>query len=662
MPRADPFAWLERLDDAGVKAWIAAQEARTRGVLDAVPGRERLRALVARFTRLPRSSVPIHTAHGRTFAWRAEPGDEKLALMLRRGVGAPVEPVLDPNTWASDATLVFASPSPDGRRVAFGEARPGTHGARIHVLDVDTGTLLPDRPAGTSHGSLAWLPDATGFFYTADPEPGEVPPGEETRRHAIHQHRLGAGSRRVFGGERASDLWCTVEISECGRFALLYLWDFVHATAVHLLRLSDGALIPVAPELRALNRVQVIGESLLIHTDLDAPRGRACLAPLAAPTEWRTIIPEGADTLQSVTGVAGRLYAVVSRAASHHVHVHAADGTYLRELALPGLGSVNRNDGEGVVSGVSGAWGGDEVWLSFTSFVQPPSLYRYDFAEDRLRPTHVPDVGLDASTFVTEQVWFPSRDGTPVSMFLVYRRDLPRDGRRPVRLTGYGGFNISVEPRFTAVQAAWLELGGVLAFANLRGGGEYGREWHEAARKTRRQNAFDDFIAAARWLVSEGVTTPARLASRGNSNGGLMVAVTAMQAPEAFGAVFCRAATLDMLAISSASATEYGSPHDPVEGAYLAGYSPYHNVRADRRYPTMMFVAALNDRIAPPHDPIKMVARLQAEAPSGGPYLLLPLHASGHAGGPTRAALIEQDLDELSFLCSALDLDLLATP
>lgn len=256
---------------------------------------------------------------------------------------------------------------------------------------------------------------------------------------------------------------------------------------------------------------------------------------------------------------------------------------------------------------------------------------------------------------MTDQAWYESRDGTRVSMFIIHREDLPRDGRRPVRLSGYGGFNISVQPTFTAVNAAWLRLGGVFAYPNIRGGGEYGRAWHEAAVKTRRQNAFDDDIAAARWLVSAGYTTASRLVSRGNSNGGLRVAVTAMQAPEAFGAVFCRVPTLDMLRIRNAAAVEFGSPDDPVEGAYLAGYSPYHNIRADRRYPIMAFVSALNDRIAPPHDPLKMVARLQAEATQGGPYLLLPLRASGHGGGTTRSALIEQDVDELSFYCWALD-------
>jgi prolyl oligopeptidase len=659
----DPYAWLEQLDDPQTQAWIAAQEAMTRAVLVDVPGHDWLRAALNRLARYARLSPPIHAGpDGRAFLWQADADDDKLKLMLRRNKDAPLEMVLDPNTWPSDQALVFAVPSPDGALVAFGQAVGSTHGALIHVLDVETGRLLPDRPRGTSHTSPAWRPDGSGFFYTACPEPGEVPQGDEAHWEAIYEHTLGSGrpARRVFGDDQEKEYWCSVKVSECGRFAVLYKWDFVHANAVYLLDLADDALMPVAPAMRSLNQVQVIGDLLLIHTDLDAPRGRACIAPLAAPTEWRTLIPEGSDTLQTIAGVGGRLYTVYSHAASHRVQIYAADGAYLRDLELPALGSVNRNEGEGVISGVSGAWAGDEVWVRFQSYVQAPSVYRYDYATDRMSPYHVPDVGIEPSAYVTDQVWYDSPDGTRVSMFIVHRKDLPRDGRQPVRLTGYGGFNIPQEPRFTAVQAAWLKLGGVLACANIRGGGDYGRAWHTAAIKTQRQNAFDDYIAAARWLVAAGYTTPAKLASRGNSNGGLLVAVTAMQAPDAFGAVFCRAPILDMLRFPtfgylSSATVEYGSPDDPVEGAYLAGYSPYHNVRADRHYPVMMLVPALNDRNAPPYDPLKMVARLQTEATQGGPYLLLPLHDSGHGGGTTLSALVEQDVDELSFYCWALD-------
>jgi prolyl oligopeptidase len=655
----DPYAWLERLDDPETQAWMAAQEAATRSVLNAAPGRDWLRSAVARSSRYARLSPPIPAGpDGREFFWHADAADDKLKLMLRRREGAPLETVLDPNTWGSEDTLVFAEPSPDGALVAFGKAVGSTHGAVIHVLDVESGRLLPDRPRGTFDGYLAWRPDTSAFFYSAGPEPGEAS-ADDAQGSAVYEHRLGSGApaRPIFGDDDLKDYWCSVEVSEDGRFAVLYKWDFVHANAVYLLRLADDTLIPVAPDLQSVNRVQVIGDRLLVHTDRDAPRGRLCVAPLTEPTNWRTLIPEGSDTLQTVAGVGGRLYAVYSQAASHRVRIHTEDGAYLRDLELPALGSVTRNEGDGVISGVRGTWSGDEVWVGFMSYVQAPSVYRYDYETDRLTPYHVPDVGLDASDYVTDQAWYESLDGTQVSMFVIHRKDLPRDGRRPVRLSGYGGFNISVEPRFTAVNAAWLKLGGVLAFPNIRGGGEYGRAWHAAAVKTRRQNAFDDYIAAARWLVSAGYTTPSRLVSRGNSNGGLLVAVTAMQAPEAFGAVFSRVPTLDILRIRSAATVEFGSPDDPVEGPYLARYSPYHNVRADRRYPVMTFVSALNDRIAPPQDPLKMVARLQAEAPQGGPYLLLPLRDSGHGGGTTLTALIEQDVDELSFYCWALDVE-----
>ncbi|MGV9550409.1 prolyl oligopeptidase family serine peptidase [Streptomyces ardesiacus] len=658
----DPYVWMEQTDDAETTAWTAAQEAVTRAVLDGVPGRAGLRAAVARAARCTRPSPPVPAGpDGRTFLQRAGADAEKPVLVMRRSADAPLETVLDPGTWPASDVLVCAVPSPDGTLVAFGRARGGSHGAVVRVLDVETGALLPDRLRGTDHGSVAWRPDSSGFFYTACPEPGEAPPGEEAYWHAVYEHRIGSGApaRRVFGDDHDKDRWCTVETSECGRFAVLTSWDFVNANDVTLLRLADGALLPVATGMRSVNQVQVIGDSVLVRTDLDAPRGRLCVAPVSDPASWRTLVPEGPDTLQTVTGVGGRLYAVHARAASHRVSVHALDGTRLRELVLPSLGSVNRNEGAGVVSGISGSWHGDDVWVAFTSFVQPPSLYRYDYARDRLEPYHVPDAGLDPSAYTTRQVWYESADGTPVSMFIVHGVDVPRDGRRPVRLSGYGGFNISVEPRFSAAGAAWLQLGGVLAHANVRGGGEYGRAWHEAAVGTRRQNAFDDYVAAARHLVADGWTTPAGIASRGNSNGGLLVTVAALQAPDAYGAVYSRVPLLDMLRFPAfghldSATVEYGSPDDPVEGAYLAGYSPYHNVRPDRPYPVMAFAPALNDRNAPPHDPLKMVALLQSGAPRGGPYLLVPLRDSGHGGGTTLSALVEQDVDELSFFCWAL--------
>ena len=634
----DPYEWLEGFDDPEVMGWIEEQEAATHALLDAVPTRDRFRAAVTRASRYERLSRPIR-AGGREFVWQAAPDDEKLALRMRREPDGPLETVLDPNTWSSAEALVYAVPSPDGRFVAFGKATGSTHDARIHVLELDTGTVLADAPSGTNHYRPAWRPDSTSFFYNA------VADGKEV----ILEHRIGtAQDRQVFGGHAVH--WCSVDVTECGRYAVLYQWDFVHANSVSLLRLADDELLPVTPTMQAVNQVQVVDDDLLIVTDLDAPRGRLCKAALSRPTEWHTVIAESNDTLQTVSGIGGRLYAVYFHAASNRITVHAADGAKIRDVALPGLGSVNGNEG----AGVTGSWNGDEVWVEFQSCVQPPSIYRYDFDADTLMAYHVPDVAIEADT---EQVWYASKDGTQIPMFVV--RPKGADGPVPTRLTAYGGFNNSIVPWFAPVHAAWLEAGGALAFANIRGGGEYGREWHEAAIGTKRQNAFDDYVAAARWLVANRHTTTDQLVSRGNSNGGILVAVTALQAPDAFRAVFCRAPTLDMIRFTRfpngrGAVVEFGSPEDPVEGAYLAGYSPYHNVRPEVRYPAIAFVTAMNDTLAPPYDPVKMVARMQADATDGGPYLLLPLRDSGHGGGTTRAALIEQDVDELCFYAWAI--------
>lgn len=642
----DPYRRLEALQNPETLAFIEAQEQRTRALLDGMPGRAGWRAMLERKARQGREE-----ALGGGFFLRTEAGGEREVLMARPCPGADPVVLLDPHTWDGTASLVFAVPSPAGTHVALGRAERGGHEARIQLLDVAARRVLRGGPRGRDQSHVAWLPDGSGFYYSACPEAGD----DADHWTAVYLYTLDRKEgRRVFGEDYIREYWCSAEVSECGRFAIFYRHDFVHACDVFLQPIGDAELVPVATGMRSLSRVQVLDEHLLIRTDLEAPRGRCCLAPLSAPAEWRTILPEGEQVLQTVTGVGGRLYAVWSRGQHHGVTVHDREGTCLREVALPSLGTVNHHDGSGVVSGISGTWRGDDVRVRFRSPLQPEGIYGYDYGADQLVPEQVPDPGFTAEMYVMEQVHYASPDGTQVPLLLVRHRDAPRDGRRPVRLTGYGGFGIPFEPKWTPLLATWLESGGMLAFAGIRGGGEYGKAWHDAARGRHRQRALDDYIAAARWLVTAGWTEPARIVSRGNSHGGMLVAAAAMQAPDAFGAVVSRAPLLDMLQFprfgSLAAATvEYGSPDDPADAAALAAYSPYHNVRADAAYPAMLFIAALEDRIAPPYDPLKMVARLQAEMSRGGPYLLLPLWAAGHYGGATTSAAVEHDLDELCF-------------
>lgn len=663
----DPYAWLSDLESPETAQWLAAQESLTRHVLETVSGREELSRVVARASHYERRTRDIRAGpDGRAFWWQAGPDERRLRFVMRRKVGSALETVIDPNGWPPREALAFAVPSPDGCLVAFGVTGEG-YGASTRILDVESGTVLDERLYGTDHASVAWRPDSSAFFYSACPEPGDVPAGEEMHWNAIYEHQVGTpGPRRVFGDTAVKECWCGVSVSECGRFAVLTKWDFVNANTVYLLRLADGALLRVTPEMEAVNEVHVLDDRLLIRTDLGAPRGRVCKAVLETPKEWQTLIPEPEEgVLRTVAGIGGRLYAVYARRGAHEVTVFDTSGSFLRTLPLPGTGSVNRNEGSGVVSGVAGTWRGADVWVEFQSFVQPPSTYQYDFENDNLLPLHVPASRIDAAAFVTERDWCRSADGTAVPITVVRHREAQRDGTNFLRLTSYGGFGVSVEPRYTAVNAAWLALGGMLAFAHVRGGGEFGAAWHEAAVKTKRQRAFDDYIAAARHLVAAGYTTTDRLVSRGNSNGGLLVAATALQAPDAFGAVFCRAPVLDMLRFPEfgfleSAKVEYGDPDDPVEGPYLARYSPYHNVEAGVRYPPMTFVAALDDTIAPPHDPAKMAARLQCQGIDGGPFLLLPLRDSGHGGAATLDGLAAQDVNELGACLWMLGIDLRA--
>ncbi len=651
----DPYRWLEDLESPRTQAFIADHERLTRQVLNGVPGRDEWRALLE--SKIHREQVQ---SLGGGFHLEQEAGCDRPTLTLHPPGDEPRQ-LLTPDDWETGASLAFAAPSPTGAYVALGWSERGSDSARIQVLEVATGRLLDRRPIGRHHSHVAWLSDGSGFYYSACPETGE----DADHWKSFYRYRLDAPDEagrclRVFGDDRVKEYWCAAEVSECGRYALFYKYDFVHACDVYLQRIGDDVLTPVATEMRSLSRVQVIGEQLLIWTDLEAPRGRCCVAPLTAPAEWRTLIPEAENVLQSVTGIGGRIYAVGSRAGCHEVTVHSLDGQFLREVRLPSLGTVNHHDGNGVVNGLTGTWAGGQVRVSFESILVPPATYRYNYDTDQLTPERAPEVSFPASEYVAEQVQYPSTDGVSVPMLLVRHRDAQPDGNQRVRLTGYGGFGIPFESRWNPATAAWLETGGMLAFAGIRGGGEYGKAWHDAARGRNRQHAFDDYIAAARWLVSAGWTEPNRIVSRGNSNGGLMVTVTAMQAPEAFGAVIARAALLNMLEFPRfgflASATvEYGSPDDPEDAACLAAYSPYHNVRSDQAYPAMLFIAPLNDGISPPYDPLKMTVRLEEEAPQGGPYMLLPLRETGHDGGSTASALVEQNLDELCFCHWALD-------
>jgi prolyl oligopeptidase len=652
----DPFRWLENARDPAVQSWTDEQEALTRAFIGDLPQRPWLAQRFGELWRYDDESVPRRVLQGeRLFYSTKQKDQEKWAFVTRARAGAEPRVLLDPNTWPAADQLAGAWPSRDGTHLAFGTAHGGDENPVVAVMVVETGEILPDRLRGWKQSVTSWLPDGSGFYYSCKPREGEVPAGEHEYWHQTWLHRLGtdpAQDVKVFGDDERKETWNSVYCTEDGRYEV-FVRGLFNANDVWFRRAGTAdPLTPLAEGLRAEHDVEFVGDTILITTDADAPRRLVYVTDAAHPgrEHWRVWLPQHPrDNLLSVAAIAGRVYVTYLHDAYTLVQIFDLGGTYLRDLPLPTIGSA----------GVGGYWSHADVWVGFSSFTFPPTTYQYDFARDELVVYHEFPLRVDTSGVVADQVWFTSKDGTQVPMFLVHRRDAVRDGDRPTLLTGYGGFDVSQRPAFATSYLVWLEAGGVLAVANLRGGGEFGREWHEGAMREKKQNCFDDFLAAAEWLIANRWTRPARLAIRGGSNGGLLVGACLAQRPELFQAVVCQVPLLDMVnyhqfGLANIWAEEYGSSDDPDQFQYLLAYSPYHNLRAGVAYPAFLCTGSENDARVDPLHARKMVARLQSLDDAGGPHLLLVRRESGHGGGTTITTQIEQTVEVTAFLMERL--------
>ena len=676
---ADPYRWLERADAPETRAWVDAQNALTRAMLDGADRDALVERLTARFN-YPRT-LALKRRRARDFFTHNAGLQNQAVLFVQENEGTTPRALLDPNTLSADGTVALTAwfPSPDGSLVACALSGGGSDRQIVRVRDVATGTDRPDRLDWVKFASLAWLPDSSGFYYLRFPEPGSVPEEDQQYHGRIYWHRLGdAQARDTVAFERADEKEVVplVNVSADGRFVVFTAQRGASDDSeVHVI---DRASPDPRPRRiftgfdAAYAFVEARGTSLYLRTTRGAPLGRIVAVDLADEgLPVREIIPESADRLSAAVMTRDRLVCVYLHHASDRLRTFDLDGAPRGEIPLPDIGSI---------PGIDAEPDRDEVLFTFVSFTSPPSGYR--LANDTVTPCPLVDVlrtgggehsreagsdaiasrsagiPLRAQDYVTRQVWYPSRDGTPVSMFLVHRADLARDGNRPVLLSGYGGFNISRTPMYDPALFAWLDRGGVFALANLRGGGEYGEAWHRAGVLDRKQNVFDDFIAAAESLIADGYTRSARLAIEGGSNGGLLVAAVLVQRPDLFGAVICRVPVADMLryhlfTVGRFWIPEYGSADNPDQFRYLLAYSPYHNVRDGVRYPpTLVMTADTDDRVDPGMAK-KFAARLQA-AGSGGPYLIRVETKAGHGAGKPVAKLIEEDADILAFLDLAL--------
>jgi prolyl oligopeptidase len=671
---ADPYRWLEDAASPEVQRWTEQQNALTRKTLDAFPGRKALAERFWQLYEIGSLGVPVPRHKGKTrryFYTRRDGKQNQAVLYVRDGLDGEDRALVDVNALAADGTraLDWWVPSEDGALVAYGISADGSEESVLRVREVATGRDLPDEIARTRACSLAWFPDGKGFFYTRYPTAGTVPDGEEKYHRSVFRHRLGddpARDEKIFGAGRDLKDWPGVTLSPNGRWLVVQVDQGWSKSEVYLLDMhAPGKAPPAATTVvdgidANFDVVELLDDRIYVRSNQDAPRGRLFAADLRHPqrANWKELLPQSDEILESATVLRGQIAAIYLKDATSRVRLFSVDGKPQRELALPGLGSV---------ASLSNERHGDELFLSFTSFLTPTMILREHVGDSKGTVPARPSVWrqiiapLDPNAFEVEQVRYASRDGTQCPLFLVHRRGaLARDGSHPTLLYGYGGFNVNILPHWEPQVAPFLEHGGVYAVAILRGGGEYGESWHQAGMLAHKQNVFDDFIAAAEWLTREKITSPAHLAISGRSNGGLLIGATVTQRPELFRAAICGVPLLDMIRyhrfrIAQLWIPEYGSSEDPEQFKWLYAYSPYHHVKDGVAYPATLIHTAESDTRVDPMHARKMTARLQA-ASSGGPVLLRLESKAGHGAGKPLGKVIDQLTDEWSFLFSQLGL------
>src|SRR6478609_1837601 len=677
----DPYRWLENAGAAETQRFVEEQNAYTRSVLEGVPGRDELRRRVEQLLTIGRVASP-RVGGNRYFYERRDGRQNQAVVYVREGRQEPAlqkkdRALIDVNDLAPDGTIALDwwYPSEDGRYVAFGTSPNGSELSTLQVIETSTGKLLPEKIERTRAASLAWLPDSSGFYYTRYPRSGDVPAGEEMYNRRVFFHQLssvgnaqGAEDSLIFpadGIELAPQHWPNVSVSNDGRWLLVDVSEGWTKTELYLkdLSLKD----PAAPQNKFqrittggnfLYHGEVLDGQLYITSNEGAPRFRVFKASCAAPdrANWKEIIAESDAVIEGRAVIIGKKLFVHSiRNASSQFSIFALDGKRVADVAMPALGSI---------FDLGGSWNSESGFFGFVSYAIPPTVFEVSLNGQAAEWARV-ESGIDPQRYQVEQLWFNSKDGTRVPMFVVSKKGLVRNCHNPTLLSGYGGFNLGRTPSFNRnVMLLLLEQGGVYVDVQLRGGNEFGEDWHRAGMLEKKQNVFDDFIAAAEHLIAEKYTDAAHLAIQGGSNGGLLVGAALTQRPDLFRAVVCQVPLLDMLRyqnfqIAKLWIPEYGSSDDPKQFEYLYAYSPYHHVKTGTRYPAVLFMTAESDTRVDPMHAVKMAALLQAEAANGPeqPILLRVDSKAGHGVGKPITKLVEDAVDVWSFLFWQLGID-----
>ena len=663
----DPYRWLE--DDVreseDVKNWVDAQNDVTFAYLAAIPERDAIKSRLTELWDFERFGMPYKEGDRYYFSYNDGLQNQN-QIFVQSKLDAEAELLIDPNTWSDDGTIALASyfPSPDGKHVAYLVQDGGSDWRKARVIEVESGNVLDDELDWLKFTGLSWAHDGSGFYYSRYPETTDAEKFQSLNMsHAVYFHRLGTSQAEdtlIFASPDNPEWGFAARVSDDGAHLVVTVWKGTDDRYQILHRNMTDDYAPLEFIIEGFEHdysfIGNVGNELYFRTNKDAPRNRliAIDAIDPSPDNWREVIPEGEDVLDGVSLVGGKIIADYMQDAQTIVKVFELDGRQTGTVNLPGIGTAY---------GFNGKFDDPETFFSYTSYDTPTTVNRLDVESGEVSVFRRPQVDFDSDEYVVKQVFYASKDGTRVPMFIAHHVDVELDGNTPTMLYGYGGFNISQTPGFSITRLAWMEMGGVYAVANLRGGGEYGEEWHKAGTKLQKQNVFDDFIAAAEYLVAEGYTNPSKLSIFGGSNGGLLVGAVTNQRPDLFGAVIPAVGVMDMLRFQEFTAgrfwvDDYGSSEDPEEFRALYEYSPYHNAKLGAEYPAVLVTTAdTDDRVVPGHS-FKYAAAMQNAQAGDAPVLIRIETRAGHGSGKPTDMIIQDYADRWAFLLKNLDMRL----
>lgn len=659
---ADPYRWLEDPESEETIEWVNAQNDLTAKYL-ADSQKERIKERLTKLWNYPKYGVP-NKEGGRYFYSKNDGLQNQSVLYMQESLDAAPKVVIDPNTLSEDGTVALTnqSVSKNGKLIAYGTSASGSDWQEIRIRDIDTGKDFDDVLKRCKFSSIAWHPDNSGFFYNRFPDEGSVPKEDETNYNRVYWHKVGTPQSKdvfVYGRQDAKEFGFSPIITEDGNYLLLYVW---HGTdprnGVYFRETKSKSAFTqlIEPGIAKFSPIGNIGSVFYFETDSVAPRGRiVSLDVKALPQALKEVIPEAKDPISFSTIANRSLVIGYMQDAKHVLKIYESSGAFLRDIPTPVPGSI---------FGLSGKWDDPEMFFGFTSFLYPSTVYRYDLNTSSATELYPPAVDFDPTKYETKQVFFKSKDGTRVPLFITHKKGLRTDGSNPTLMYGYGGFNQSMTPSFSISRTLWLESGGVFVLVNLRGGDEYGEEWHRAGMLEKKQNVFDDFIAAGEWLIENHYTSSEKLAIIGGSNGGLLVAACMIQKPNLFGAVVCQVPVIDMLRYHKFTVGRYWIPEygnaesNPDHFKFLYAYSPLHNVKQGESCPpTLITSADTDDRVVPAHAK-KFAAALQAADSGKNPILLRVEMKAGHGGGKPTTKVIEELSDIYGFLFKVFEMQL----